>query len=98
MTERVWVVQSGSMVEVVKAEDQWEAFDTLKERELEQFGMLVVATPEFGGDAEAIAVRTSMLFGKRWGRPDIAHRIIADAIEMGLPDTSEADIDVAKEE
>lgn len=40
-----WHLKSFAINEVVEADDQWEAWDTLSERPLEDFGLIVMAEP-----------------------------------------------------
>lgn len=87
-----WFVSSKNIDEVVEAADRWEAFDTLRDRPAEDFGLIVEVQPVRETQEEAVAIRTSALFGKRWGRPEIAERFIAAAVAQGLGDTTEVDL------
>jgi hypothetical protein len=86
-----WFLSSKAIDEIVEAMDQWEAFDTLQDRDPSDFGLIVEAQPVRETADAAIAVRSSMLFA-RWGRADIAKRFIAAAVELGLPDTTDSDV------
>ena len=86
-----WFLSSKNIDEVVEAEDQWAAFDTLRERDLFDFGLVVEAQPVRETGEAAIAIRTSALFG-RWGNRVAAQYFIGAAKERGLPDTSDVDL------
>lgn len=60
-----WLVKSRDIMEIVPAADQWEAWDTLKDRPIEDFGLVVLAEPDESGDP--IPVQTVTLM-ERWGR------------------------------
>lgn len=85
-----WTVETLDEIRNVEAEDQWEAYDSLCVLPVERFGLLVIATPEGGTDADSIPVRTSALMF-RWGRRMDAHLFLARAMAEGLPDTSARD-------
>lgn len=81
MAEARWHLRSRAINEVVRAADQWEAWDTLRDRPVEDFGLIVVA--ERNEDADPIPVKTEMLM-RRWGRDDDADAIHALVVELGL--------------
>jgi len=85
-----WTIETLKQIRNVEASDQWDAYDTLRDLPVEDFGLIVVAIPEDGGEDAAISVRTSMLMF-RWGRRMDAHLFLARAMADGLPDTSALD-------
>lgn len=87
-----WMLESREIDEVVEARDQWEAYDTLKDRPLGDFGLIVTAQPANETNEHAVGVRTAFLFGTRWGDPIAAKAFVERGIELGLPDTTEQDI------
>ncbi len=86
-----WFLTSKGIEEIVEAVDQWQAFDSLQNRSVDDFGLIVEAQPVNETRDEAIGVRTSLLFG-RWGRTDEARQLIKVAVQHGLSDTTEQDI------
>lgn len=86
-----WHLRSLKINEVVHASDQFAAFDTLRDRPVEDFGMIVSAEPNEAGNDASIPARTSLLMF-RWGRDDEARRFVARMVELGMPDTTEADL------
>ncbi len=86
-----WFVRSKNFDEIVEAHDSGDAFDLLQSRPIDDFGLVVEAQPVNETQAEAIAIRTSMLFA-RWGRIEEAKQFIAAAVLRGLPDTTDTDI------
>ena len=88
MTEPLWHVHTFAIDEFVRAADQFEAWDTLRDRPLEEFGLVVTAEPDESGDP--IFVRTSQLMFK-WGREEDALATVAHAVANGLPDTADVD-------
>jgi hypothetical protein len=84
----VWRLQSRAISEVVRAADQFEALDTLRDRPAMDFGLVVQAEP--GENADPIPVRTSALLFA-WGRDEDAEAFIALAVANGLPDTTVED-------
>lgn len=91
---RVWRLKSNSIDSIVRAADQFEAWDTLRDRPLSHFGLVVTAEPDESGDP--IPVHTSALLFS-WGRDHEARMLIDAAVSVGLPDTTEADLEYAKE-
>lgn len=81
MSVKTWMLRSLAIREVVRAEDQWEAWDSLRDRPLEDFGLIVLAEPN--EDADPIPVQTEMLM-RRWGRYDDAVAFHALAVANGL--------------
>lgn len=67
---RLWILRSANIREVVRAVDQWEAWDTLRARPVSDFGLIVIAEPDEDED-ESILVHSETLF-RRWGREDDA--------------------------
>jgi len=89
-----WQLRSGTINEVVNAPDQWAAWNTLRNRPLSDFGLIVTAEADENGDP--IPVHTaSLLFS--WHRDQDAQALISLAIEHGLPDTTATDIAIARE-
>ncbi len=88
MSEHTWHLRSRAINEVVRAEDQFAAWNTLRDRPAEDFGLVVEAEPDENGDP--IPVRTSALMFS-WRRDDDAEAFVAAAVAQGLPDTTGAD-------
>lgn len=65
MKKQQWLVRTKAVSVVVKAQDQWEAWDVLKERPLEDFGLICSAEANEDGDPIPVQTATLML---RWGR------------------------------
>ena len=86
-----WFVTSGKIDEIVEASDQWDAFDSLRDRAVGDFGLVVEAQPVNETVDGSIVTRTSMLLG-RWGRDDEARRFIKAVVAQGGPDTTATDI------
>lgn len=78
---KTWVLTSKGISEIVRAEDQWEAWDTLRERDATDFGLLVSA--EANESDDPIPVQTETLM-RRWDRIADADQFHAKAREMGL--------------
>ena len=78
-----WVVATGQIKRIVRAKDQWEAWDTLRAEDRCQFGLIATAEENESGDDEAIPVKTSALM-ERWGRINDAQAFHALAHEKGL--------------
>lgn len=76
-----WHVRSRTINEVVHAADQWEAWDTLRDRDAAEFGLIAVAEPD--ESADPIPVQTAALM-RRWGRDEDAEKFDALAREKGL--------------
>lgn len=94
MADVLWHIRSGSIDELVLADDQLAAWDTLRERPASDFGLIVTAEPD--ESADPISVRTSaLMFG--WGRDEDAAAFITAAQLHGLGDTTEADREFAAE-
>lgn len=89
-----WIVKTRRMVRVVQAEDQWAAWDCLRDEPPERFGITVEARRADAPEADAYAVRTAHLMGRRWGRPDVARAFILAGGAVGLPDTSAEDLPI----
>lgn len=85
---RPWQLRSAAINEIVRAADQFEAWDTLRDRPADDFGLLVTA--ETGETGNPIPVRTSALM-LSWGRDDDAQAFVDLAVAQGLPDTTTAD-------
>lgn len=62
---RRWLVKTGTIVQIVPAVTQWGAWNTLRSRPVEDFGLIVTAEPDDSGDP--IPVHTSQLM-RDWGR------------------------------
>lgn len=95
LAERTWQLRSAAIDEIVQARDQFEAWDTLRDRPIEDLGLVVEAEPD--ENADPIPVRTSGLMF-RWGRDDDARAFIELAIANDLPDTTAADLAFAGRE
>jgi hypothetical protein len=78
---RRWHIRSREINEVVQASDQWEAWDTLRDRSAFDFGLIVVAEPN--EDADPIPVHTATLM-RRWGRDEDAGAFDQVARDAGL--------------
>ena len=83
-----WHLTSRRINEVVEAEDQWAAWNTLRNRPADDFGMLVQAEANENGDP--IPVKTTTLM-TRWGRDEDAAAFGALARSQGLPDRTGLD-------
>lgn len=62
-----WALSSKDIQITVVAEDQFEAFDELKDYGNHRFGLVVEAQPIGKSEGEAFVIRTSALMA-RWGR------------------------------
>lgn len=80
-SEQTWLLRGKGFREVVRAADQWEAWDTLRERPAEDFGLVTTAEPDESDDP--IYVQTATLM-RRWGRTSEADQCDALARELGL--------------
>lgn len=89
MSDRRWHLRSRAVNEVVHAPDQFDAWDTLRDRPAEDFGLVVTAEPDESGDP--ITVRTSALMFS-WGREVDAAAFVVIAVESGLPNTTLEDL------
>lgn len=89
-----WHLTSRRIDEVVKAEDQHGAFNTLRTRPVTDFGLVVTATAEGEPDEYAIPIRTSALMFL-WGRDFEAKAFVQLAIDAGLGDTTISDMRAA---
>lgn len=89
----VWHIQSRNIDKKVQADDQFAAWDMLREEPVEHFGLIVTAeqSPKTSG---TVAVHSAMLMF-RWQRDDDAYLILHAAMLAGLPDTKEADMKAA---
>jgi hypothetical protein len=83
-----WHLTSAEISTFVYAEDQFAAYDTIRDLPAEDFGMIVQAEPD--ENMEPFPVRTSLLMF-RWGREADALRFIARGMELGMPDTTRED-------
>lgn len=77
----VWHVVTSGINEVLRAEDQFAAWDTFRDRPVEDFGLIVTA--EADESADPLAIQTSVLM-TRWGRADDAVLFVEAAIAAGL--------------
>jgi hypothetical protein len=88
-----WNLRSQRINELVDAPDQFIAWDTLRDRPVGDFGLVVEAEPN--GNGNPIVTRTSMLMF-RWNRDEDARRFIRRASALlGVPDTSAEDLAAA---
>jgi hypothetical protein len=74
-------LRSAFIDRVVRAADQWEAWDTLRDRPASHFGLIVTAEPD--ESADPIPVQTATLM-RRWGRNAAADLFDTLAREKGL--------------
>lgn len=87
----LWRLKSGDIDEAIFAKDQFAAFDSLRHRSKSDFGLVVIATPDGGGEDDSIPIRTSLLM-RRWCRDVDAKEFVRRGCEEGMPDTNEADL------
>ena len=83
-----WQLRSRAINEVVQAKDQFAAWDTLRDRPADDFGLIVEAEPDENSDP--FLVRTSALMFS-WGRDEEAAAFVSCAVANGLSDTTEVD-------
>lgn len=76
-----WHLRSREINEVVQAADQWEAWDSLRDRSAVDFGLVVSAEPDENGDPFPVKTATLM---HRWGREEDAEQFDAVARQAGL--------------
>lgn len=95
MKTKRWHLRSAGINEFVDAFDQWEAWDSLRDRPIEDFGFVVGAEANESGDDESFPVRASILLF-RWGRDADAEAFIAMGIDEGMQDTTQHDRAAAK--
>lgn len=76
-----WHLRGRQINEVVEAADQWEAWDTLRDRSVFDFGL--VTSAEADENADPIPVHTATLM-RRWGREEDAEAFDQLAREAGL--------------
>ena len=79
-----WHLRSRRIDEIVAAEDQFAAWNTLRHRPVEDFGLIVTANST-GNDDDTIGQHTSRLM-LGWGRTEDAFAFAELARSMGLPD------------
>ncbi len=85
---KTWRIQSRAIDEVVQAEDQFEAWNTLRDRSTPDFGLIVSAEPD--ENADPFYVYTSALM-TLWGREEDAVVFREIALAAGLHDTTQSD-------
>lgn len=91
MKTKRWHLTSIRVDEFVNAKDQFEAWDSLRERPATDFGLIVAALVSNETlDDGCYLIRTSILMF-RWGRDSDADRFVALAIERGFPNSSNED-------
>jgi hypothetical protein len=88
MSDAAWRVRSRAIDEIVVVADQFAAWDTLKGRPVEDFGLIVTAEPN--ESADPIPIHTAALMFS-WCRDADALRLIEVAVANGLGDTEIAD-------
>jgi hypothetical protein len=86
---KTWHVTTKCINEYVRASNQFEAWDTLRDRPVSDFGLIVLAEPD--ESADPIMVHTAALMFS-WGRSADAELALATAEQAGLPDTREMDL------
>jgi hypothetical protein len=87
-----WTITSGSIRWEGISLTQFSAFDRIRSRPVEEFGMISLAENDRG---ESFPIRTSILMF-RWYRDADAARFIAQMInEEGIPDTTRMDLHAA---
>jgi len=79
-----WHLRSRGIDEIVVAEDQHAAWNTLRTRPVEDFGLIVTANAT-GDDGDTIGQHTSRLM-LEWGRTEDAYAFAERARSKGLPD------------
>lgn len=89
-----WTVKTKQISVVVRAPNQFRAFDVLRDRDALDFGLVVTARREGTSEGDEYAVRTSALM-LAWGRAIDAALFRRAAIEAGLPDTLKQDTEAA---
>jgi hypothetical protein len=75
-----WRLRTGTIDVTVVAEDQWTAWDTLRDNPTEDFGLIVLGTPDEG---DPVAVKTEALM-RRWDRASDAQAFHDAAVLQGL--------------
>lgn len=80
-TEALWAIRSGKLVAMVRAADQFVAWDTFRHEDRYQFGLIATAEPNENGDPIPVKVSTLM---ERWGRIHDAEQFHALARSKGL--------------
>lgn len=91
-----WIVNTGSLRFETDAETAADACDVLRGQEPRDFGIIVAAQPAGRPEDDRVVVRTTYLFGQRWGDKRTARRMIKSIVAMGGPDTSAADLAEAR--
>ena len=86
--EALFHVRSREINKLVRARDQFEAWDTLRDRDIHEFGL--IASAETDESDDPIVIHTAALMFS-WGRDEDALRLIELAVANDLPDTTEAD-------
>jgi len=76
-----WVVEFAGGSLIVQAPDQWGAWDALRDRRLEDFGLICSAEPNENGDPFLVQTETLM---RRWGRETDADLCHEAAVKEGL--------------
>jgi hypothetical protein len=77
----LWRIRSREIDEVVQADDQWEAWDSLRDRSAFDFGLIATAEPN--ESADPIPVHTATLM-RRWDREKDAEAFDEVARQAGL--------------
>jgi hypothetical protein len=77
----VWLIKTKDITEVVDAPDQFAAWDTLSERPMNEFGLIVTA--EQNEDGNPIGIHTAALM-RRWDRQSAAQLFDQLARSKGL--------------
>lgn len=77
-----WTLRTGSIREDAVEADQWAAWNTLRNRAAEDFGLIAVAIPN-GDEERMIPVQTAALM-RTWGRTEDAARFDDLARSKGL--------------
>lgn len=86
----LWRIKSGNIDRFIRASDQFEAWDSLRDIAASEFGVLATAEPDEAGDGGTFPTRTCLLMF-RWGRNSDARKFIKRGMELGMPDTTVQD-------
>ena len=82
-----WIVGTARGKETIRALDQHAAWNTLRTRPIEDFGIIVTALREGDPEDEQVAVHTTALL-LTWGRDEEARWLLDALTAAGLDDTT----------